>query len=152
MDDQGLVTEIERMITPILEEEEVDLVSLRVLRKGKSLVIDILADRSLGGITLDQCSVINRKIVDKIETETAVPQDYCLMVSSPGIDWPLKTKKDFLRVLNREVRIFLLEVIDGHLESVGIIQSVSDDHVAILRDGREIVIPLAKIRKAIQIV
>ena len=150
--DQNLAKDIETVLMSILAQEEIDLVNLKVMQQGKNVVIDILVDKPTGGISLQECGKINKQLNHKLAEGNVILQDYYLMVSSPGIDWPLKTRKDFLRTMRHEIRFFLSEKLEGRQEYVGILESVTDTEVVILAAGRQIVIPVEKIRKAMQVV
>ncbi len=143
---------IQQTLTPLLEEIGSELVELKVRRQVKTLVVDIIADRPQGGITIEECVYLNKHINQKIEEENWIQGDYVVEVSSPGIDRPLKTVKDFLRVKGRQVRFHLLEPLENRLEYSGIIKDVEENFVRIDFKTKMISIPLGKIRKAVQVV
>jgi ribosome maturation factor RimP len=145
-----LATKLEPLVNSLLVESGLDLVNLRVNRQGRDVLIEVLADRPRGGITISECSRINRQLVEKIEIEKLVSEEYSVSVCSPGIDWPLQTRKDFLRVLNRELRIMLNEPIDERWEFTGNLERVDDDQIAMDVRKSLVIIPLNKIKKAVQ--
>lgn len=53
-----------------------ELVDLTIRRHGKELMVQVLADRPEGGISLEECSYLNRKLVDAIDNESALTQEY----------------------------------------------------------------------------
>lgn len=137
------------LVVPIFEQSALDLVELNVRRQGAEWVIQVLADRPGGGISLEECSYVNRKIVETIDAAEAVV-DYSLEVSSPGIDRPLKTKKDFLRVLHQDVRFHLSGPVGGKKEYIGLLKKVDDEGVVIeTQKHGEITIPINNIVKAV---
>jgi ribosome maturation factor RimP len=79
-------------------------------------------------------------------------QRYILEVSSPGLDRPLKSRNDFLRCINRKVRVFLNEPINGKSELEGVITEVKDDSVYIVINTESIEVPLSKVAKAKQVI
>jgi ribosome maturation factor RimP len=143
---------LEGVINPLLGESGLDLVNLKVNRQGRDVVIEILADRPRGGITISECTRVNRQLVQRIEEEKLLGEEYSVTVSSPGIDWPLQTRKDFLRVLNRTIRFMLTEPVDERLEYEGKLERVDDDQVAIDVRKSLVIIPMDKIKKAVQII
>lgn len=149
---ESLMEKINSLAVPFLEELNAEIVDLHIHRHRSSVTIQILADRPFGGITILECAQLNRKIGDAIEAQNLFQEHYVLEVSSPGIDRPLRTPKDFLRVTGREVHFFLSEPIDGKLEQAGIIKRIETDHVIIDSDSVEIMIPRNKITKAVQII
>ena len=147
-----LTVKLEPVVNALLSEAGLDLFNLKVNRQGRDIVVEVLADRPRGGITISECSRINRQLVDKIATEKIVSEEYSVSVCSPGIDWPLQTRKDFLRVLNRQIRFLLTEPIDENWEYVGKLERVDDDQIAIDVRRSLVIIPLNKIKKAVQII
>lgn len=152
MDRQTLIEELKSMIQDFLKTKNLYLVDLIYRYEGKDLVLRILVDKPEGGISLDECAYLNNNIGEILDEKDIIQGRYILEVFSPGLDWPLKSKDDFLRCINRSVRFFLNELINGKLELEGTINKVGDDSVYIDIDGNTIEIPISKITKAKQIV
>ena len=150
MDYQGFVEELKKIILPILEEQSLELVELNFIRASRKPILKLLVDKKYGGISLEECAELNKCIGDILDAQGIMSDRYILEVSSPGLDRPLKTKSDFLRYINRRVRFFLSESINGRTELEGVISRVDDDIVYVDIDGNIIDIPLAKINKAKQ--
>src|SRR3989338_2787065 len=101
----------------------VELVDLKVNRYRGDVAIQIFADRPAGGITIGECSALNRRINETLEREN-LALDYTLEVSSPGLDRPLRTKKDFARVIGKEIRFYLSEAVLERIEYTGVLKRV----------------------------
>ena len=149
---ESLGEKIEKLAQPFLEAMDVELVDLHVHRYRGDLTIQILADKANGGITIEECSQLNRKIADAIENENPPAQRYILEVSSPGIDRPLRTAKDFKRANGREVRFFLSEPIHAKIEYVGVVTGVDAEQVTVDCQSTQMMIPIDKIHKAKQVI
>ncbi len=150
-----LKEKVQDCVVTILVGSEIDLVHLRVKRRNRDFLIEVFVDKPLGGITLQQCAELNKIIIQKIDEGNLVAGiagNYFLEVCSPGIDWPMKTEKDFLRALNRRVRVFLNEPVDRHLEFEGVVQAVSHEDVSMGMKQGVMAIPFSNIRKGIQVV
>ena len=152
MDREDVSQLMEEIVPPEVEAQGLELVGLKVSRRNRTFLIEVFADRERGGITIDECAAINRRIINKIESEQLLEGDYTLAVSSPGIDWPLKTEKDFLRALNRQVRFHLEEPMDGKIEYAGTIRAIEGASVIVALTQGEITIPIRNIHKAVQII
>lgn len=146
-----LAQQLDELISSVLTQTQLILVDLHVRPQGRNIAIQILADKPQGGITLEECSAINRKIGDALEEKKLIAQSYILEVSSPGLDRPLKTVQDFFRVLGREVKFFLSNPVHNKLEYSGIIQKVENDFLVLNLGGATIDIPIQCINKAKQI-
>ena len=149
---EELTEKIKDISRPFLQEIFVDLIELKVRRQGRAVVIQILADRPSGGITMEECSRLNRKICEKIEMDGIFLEEYTLEVSSPGVDRPLKMGKDFSRVIGRRVRIHLSEPLENRIEYEGQVNEIFDNQVIINRDEHSIAIPIEKITLARQVI
>ncbi len=152
MDDAAFTDELKKSLQPILDENEIELVELISVRTKKALLLRLLVDRRDGGISLGDCAQLNQKIRDYLDTTNVAGPDYLLEVSSPGIDRPLKTRKDFLRCINRRVKFFLKESINGKIEVIGIVAGVECDNVNINAGGRFLQVPLGNILLGKQVI
>ena len=139
------------IIEGYLETKGLDLVELIYRYEGRGMVLRVLTDRPEGGITLGECTLLNRQISAILEEKGLIEEGYALEVSSPGVDRPLKTKSDFLRCLNKKAHFFLNEQVAEKLEVEGNIKKVENTSLYIERDGLLLEIPLSKINKAKQI-
>ena len=68
------------------------------------------------GISIQDCAEISRFIQANLDREI---EDYDLEVSSPGLDAPFRTLKQYLKNLNKQVKVITKEgkVIEGKLIS-----------------------------------
>ncbi|OGX15332.1 MAG: hypothetical protein A2166_04290 [Omnitrophica WOR_2 bacterium RBG_13_41_10] len=151
MDKDYLLIELNELIGDYLKEQRLDLVEFIYRREGKKSILRILVDKPQGGITLDECASLNNRIGLLLDEKGLLQQSYALEVCSPGLDRPLETEKDFLRCLNKPIKIFLQEPIEGKWEPEGLVTRVENDTICLDMDGSLLSIPLLKIRKAKQI-
>ena len=153
MDKLEITNELTNIIESYLNTKNLDLADLIYRYEGSDLVIRVLSDRPEGGITMGECSKLNREIGRILEEKNILgSQGYILEVSSPGLDRPLKLKKDFLRCLNKRVIFFLKEPVNGKLEFEGIINKADDNLVYINVKGSLIEIPINAVNKAKQVI
>ena len=59
------------------------------------------------GITIEKCILINRSLYKRIEEELFPDGNFSLEVSSPGVDEPLKLKKQYKKNVGRMVEVFM---------------------------------------------
>ena len=148
---EELKSKIEQFLNPVLQSMDLELFQLGIAYRGKTVYVLVLTDKAHGGITIDQCTFINKSLINKIEEEHWVEGEYNVEVSSPGLDRPLQNKKDFVRNLNYPARFHLSEMIEGKMEHNGVIRDVLEDKVCIETKIQSIWIPFIKINKAVQI-
>jgi len=118
-------------IEPLIKEEDLELVDLEFFAGGPSSVLRIFVDQ-VGGITVDRCASLSRKIGDFLDMENLIPHRFTLEVSSPGLDRPLTTSADFKRKIGKKVKVFLKEDIEGKKELVGIIKNLEEEDLILL--------------------
>ena len=53
---------VESIVTPIVAQAGLELVELIIDQRRTTYLIEILADRPQGGITLEECARLNKKI------------------------------------------------------------------------------------------
>jgi len=111
--DTGRTLELIRQeLAFILEDSRAEIVELNLRQTGGNVLLQLLVDKE-GGINIDECGLINRRLGDIIEQKALIVGSYLLEVSSPGLDRNLKTKRDFERILGKKVDIWLSAPKDG---------------------------------------
>ena len=80
-----------------------------------------------GGITLDDCEAFHRAVQPKLED---FDYDF-LEVCSPGIDRPLKTKRDVEKSLGLLVEAKLYKALDGQKAVQGLLKGMDDEKVTL---------------------
>lgn len=152
MDKAAFIEELRRTIQEFLAERRLDPVELITRYEGRDLFLRVLVDRPEGGISLGECAGLNKEISLMLDEKDELQQRYILEVCSPGLDRPLKTKNDFLRCINKTVKIFFNEPVHGRWEWEGSVAKVEGDCVYIGAQDKTIALPLLKIVKAKQII
>ncbi len=127
---------VRSLVESLLEEEGVDLVDLELKGAPGRQVLRVFVDVE-GGITIDQCVVLSRKISDLLDRKDPIPGKYRLEVSSPGVDRPLTRPRDFQRNVGRDVRVDIRkgDVIE---QVTGKILSAGDEQLALEVKGKEV--------------
>ena len=141
---------VERLAAPILANAGVDLVELSVGVYKEDVIIRFAADLPAGGITVGQCALLNHTIVEAIDADGFLgEQGNSLEFSSPGLDRPLVTLKDFGRNLERAVRFWLKEPVEGKTEYSGVLTAAGEEQIVLrTKKNKEIILPLGQIVKA----
>lgn len=145
---QDLKQTIEQGIQPLIEQEGLDLVEVKIAGFGSHTMVRVFVDRP-GGVSIDQCTQISRLVSDYLDTEDLIPHRYNLEVSSPGLDRPLTTKADFQRKRGERITLFLKEKINPENRVTGTISSVEVEDLVLDAQGEIQRIPLSLIEKAL---
>ena len=89
------------------------------------------------GISLDDCERFHKAVKPLME-----PYDFdCMEFSSPGIDRPLRSQRDYERHLGDEVEIHLYRPMDGTKILKGILAGLEKDEILLQVAGDELRIP-----------
>ena len=127
----------EELITPLIEAHHFELVDVEWVKEGSNWYLRVYIDKE-GGITVDDCEIINREFGDVLDEKDYISENYIFEVSSPGLDRPLKKEKDFVRSIGKDVEIRLYKPIDKKKEYVGTLESYDKNSVTIaLEDGQK---------------
>ncbi len=95
---------LDSMVQQACKDAGVELVEMDIFQAGKRKVVRLFVDKE-GGITVDDCANCSRSLGTALELDDIIPEAFTLEVSSPGLDRPLKTTRDFQRNLDRLLRI-----------------------------------------------
>ena len=135
---------------PILAAASTELVELSCHRQGRQVAIRVLVDK-VGGVTIQHCARLNGQITQALEAARCVPQPYTLEVSSPGLDRPLASKRDFERALGERIELEVLNTQQGRSARVtGQLLAVQEDAVVVITPEGTSTIPMTQIRRAMK--
>lgn len=126
----------EEKLRPIIEEMGYDLVDVEYVKEfdGMNLVFTIDKEE---GVNIDDCERVNKKIDPIIdELNPTGDQPFTLVVSSPGLDRPLKSDRDFRRNLGNEVVLTLFSKLDGQKVFEGVLKDF-DEKTVTLEIGKD---------------
>ena len=140
-------TEIRALVEPIVEEAGLELVELTCRPLGSQLLVRVLVDRA-GGVTLQQCSTVNRRIGEAFDAANLIEERYTIEVSSPGLDRPLVSKRDFERAVGEDVRLELNVDEGRHRELQGVLLAVQPEAIVVKTLSGNVTIPMAQVRTA----
>ncbi len=131
------------ILAPIAERFAVDLIDLELKGGKTNIVVRVIVD-VMGGVLVDTCAAISRALADELDTKDIISGRYRLEVSSPGVDRPLRTMRDFQRNLGREILLRHRQG-DTVAEIEGTIHAVSETEVELICAGQPQAFPLASL-------
>lgn len=139
---------------PIIEDvvsalgyELVD-VEYKTMYGDKHLIVYIASEK---GVSLDDCETVSNALdapLDALDPTSSMP--YCLDVSSPGLDRPFKTQRDYERNYGNKIEVKLFAPLEGSKQKlfVGTLIDRTDKAITIETDGEQTVIDNVKIALA----
>ncbi|MBS8263500.1 MULTISPECIES: ribosome maturation factor RimP [Mesobacillus] len=146
------VTEVvEELVTPILNENELELVDIEYVKEGKNWFLRVYIDKD-NGIDIEECGIVSERLSEKLDAIDPIPHNYFLEVSSPGAERPLKKEKDYQKAIGKNVFIKTYEPIDGEKAFEGVLTDYNGETVTvdvkIKTRKKTVVIPFDKIASA----
>jgi ribosome maturation factor RimP len=141
------IEKIERILTPILEEDCLELIDIEFRQSGKRWLLRVYIEKD-GGVTISDCEKVNRELGRTLEVEDIIEHPYTLEVSSPGLTRPLKNINDFKRYIGRQCRIITSNPFQERNEFSGEIICTTEDAVEIRGKIGVFTIPICDIKKA----
>ncbi len=135
-----IVDRVREIAEVYLKDHGIELIDIIFRREGPALVLRIVADTSQG-ITVSECTGLNKFLSEVLDREDVIQDRYTLEVSSPGLDRPIKTDRDFERSMGKVLEFTTFEVIDGRKTHEGLLAGMDKDNVVIERQGISTVIP-----------
>lgn len=123
--------ELTTFVTPrcqaLAQRMGLELVDVCLDRESAGKYLRIYLDKP-EGLSLDDCESYHRAIQPQLEQ-----YDYdFLEVSSPGVDRPLKTPRDYERHLGEEVEVKLFKAVNGQKLFTGILAGLDEEKQILL--------------------
>ncbi len=100
--------DIESLAHKIVQEKDPALFVVDVLvshpKAGQKIVIYVDGD---AGVSIEGCAEISRTLAGVLDEENLISEQYTLEVSSPGLDQPLKLKRQYKKNIGRNIKVLL---------------------------------------------
>lgn len=118
-------------LTPVIERLGFEVVDVEYVKKsdGMNLTVYIYIPR---GVTIDDCETVHNAVnpvIDELNPTDDKP--YIFNISSPGLDRPFKTQRDFERNYGKEVEIKLYAPLRGKKFYEGVLVEKTENTVKI---------------------
>ncbi|MBL1229461.1 ribosome maturation factor RimP [Enterococcus sp. BWB1-3] len=154
----SVVETVTELVTPILKEQNFELVDIEFVKEGKNWFLRVFIDKT-GGIDIEECAFVSEKLSERLDAvePDPIPQAYFLEVSSPGAERPLKKEQDYENAVGEYIHVSLYQAIEGEKQFEGTMEKFDKDTVMLTvkvkTRTKELVIDrknIAKARLAIQ--
>jgi ribosome maturation factor RimP len=140
------IEDIQNTLAPIAEEMQIEIVEVE-FKQGREPALTVYIDIE-GGVDLDTCEKFHRAIdpvLDELDPTFGTP--YTLNVSSPGLDRPLKTDRDFDKCIGLLVEVKLFAPMQGKKFFEAILKGHDENCVYLEEKGAELKLEKSKIAK-----
>ena len=137
--------EILEFLLPYANSLNLEIVEVE-FKTSKNPQLTVYIDKD-GGVDLNTCEQFHNLINDPLDVLDPYGAPYTLNVSSPGLDRPFKTERDFLKRIGKLVEVKLYAPIRGKKEFEGILKEYNVNTVKIELNGEDVTFELSKIAK-----
>jgi len=142
----ALKQQVIELVTGPLAAEGYELADMALSRYHTSVMLRLYVYAKGGGPTLEQCAQLSHVIGDVIDGTELFEKGYTLEVSSPGLERPLTTARDYKYRVGETVRI---EFVDRkRKKQTAEILGVTEDRVEFRDENGSFSIPLLEIERA----
>jgi len=126
--------DMEALVRPVVESDGLELVEVTFRKEGGRRVLRVTVDRE-GGVDLDAISATSERLSRRLDLEEVTSGSYQLEVSSPGIERPLRTARDFERRVGERVKVKTKQ--PEPITCIGTLLSASDEGIVVAADDGE---------------
>ena len=126
------IDEIQNGLQSTADEMQIEIVEVE-FKQGKEPALTVYIDTE-NGVDLNTCEKFHRAIdpiLDEIDPTFGAP--YTLNVSSPGLDRPLKTDRDYQKCIGKKVEVRLFAPIKGK-KFFELVLNGHDEHCVYLQE------------------
>jgi ribosome maturation factor RimP len=153
--DQGA---LRRVVEPIARAHGAELVDLELRPERGGWVLRVYVEKSgaaanrlstrEAAVDLELCARVSRDLSPALDVVDLIPHHYHLEVSSPGVERPLRTERDFTRFVGHKAKLKLREAVDGHRVLVGSLEGIAEGKVRVALGTHIQEVPLASVDSA----
>ena len=133
-------------INKVLEKTNMSLLKVNINKKRSGYDIKLIID-SKNGISLNDCAHVSQLTKDTINLEQLISDDFNLEVSSPGVNRPLFTIKDYSDFVGETIKVKLKIPVNEKRNIKGKIISVKENIVILEENNNQMKIYFENINK-----
>ena len=125
-----------------MQEMGYGLADLELIKEGVNWYLRFYIEHEDPADPVDilDCQRVSERLSDWLDETDPIPQAYFLEVSSPGIERPLKSEKDFIRYQGAVVRVDTSAPIDGKTVHIGLLGPVTAGELTLIQEKQDVVI------------
>jgi ribosome maturation factor RimP len=146
--------------------EKITEIAKSKLTDDSQFIVDVVASSNPGsrkvvvildgdtGVTIDDVTNLSRAISAELDEQPLMEDNYTLEVGTPGLDQPLKMKRQYYKNIGRELKVHTTDkkIIQGLLTEVSEERIVLDVKEGKKKETKPAEIPFSHVEKAIVMV
>ena len=141
------IAKIVELIEPTVTALGLELWGIEHLQQGKYSLLRIYIERE-AGVAIEDCEQVSKQVSALLDVEDPIAGKYTLEVSSPGLERPLFSARQFSQYSGSEVKLRLHSPIQGRLKFKGKIVVVEGDSIRLQADGVDYDLSFSDVDKA----
>ena len=145
--DDSRQSEIQKLAAPILADGRMELIELTCRPQRRQLLIRLLVD-TVEGVTIQQCARVNQLLGKALEESSLIEESYTIEVSSPGLDRPLVTKRDFERAVGEDLQLNVAAEPGRFKEMKGMLLAVGPEAIVLQTGSGNLTVAFSQIQAA----
>lgn len=128
-----LIDTINELAVSVIEDTDMFLVDLEIKGSDSNPIIWIYVDTQEGGVNIDQCAKVSKQLVFLVESHEVITGKFTLNVSSPGLDRPLKDRRQYAKNTGRKAAV--VHSVDGESKKLnGVLVEVRESGIVLEAD------------------
>jgi len=136
---------VQELAERIATDHGLDVLELALRRQGRVQVLSVVLDAD-EPIEADVIEQVSKELSRGLDADDPLPSSYLLEVTTPGLERPLQSARDFRRQRGHEVRIIRAAAGDGPRDELrGVVLDAEDDAVTLDVDGEKVHVPLTDV-------
>ena len=122
-------------------EEEIKRIAENKLTNSSQFIVDVIISARTGpkkvlvvvdgdnGVNIDDCAFLSRELSKELDDSNILDEAYTLEVSTPGLDQPLKLRRQFVKNIGRKLKVKLADKIEE-----GKLEAVTEEEITLLKE------------------
>lgn len=132
----GLGSQVHQIAEPIARALGLELVDVECHGKGARTIVRVIVDKE-GSVGITDCERFHHSLSRALDVADPIPHSYRLEVSSPGLDRPLKHRKDYQQAVGRTIRVKVHHPINGNWTVIGRLAGVTEQGITLQMQTRK---------------
>jgi len=136
-----------QFLAPIVANMGYEFVGAGFGQGDSGLTLRLYID-SDDGISVDDCAAVSNQVGAALDVDDLIAGEYCLEVSSPGLDRPLFVAADYQRFIGSEIKLKLAVAQLGRRNYRGLLCAADETTATIEIDGEQHQVPIGDVDTA----
>lgn len=143
------LNKLEALIQPVTDALECELWGVQLLSQGAHSTLRVYIEKA-DGVSLTDCETVSREVSAVLDVEDPISGKYALEISSPGLDRPLFTLRQYTQNIGQQVSLRLRTPFEGQRKFQGVLSGTETDaqEICIICNEHEFLFPLEMVEKA----